>query len=355
LNFKPLTGLSKALRVLLKISIVFSAVTVLVDIYNYYSYSQLPANADLTETVLSFELLTGLIYLVQSVLFIVLAIIFLRWIYRTNKNLHVLSSWRMRFTPGWAVGWYFIPIANLFKPYQTMKEIWQVSHSDDDPGHHLLVILWWFVWIISIVANRYAFKLGKGVGDAASYASSAASNITSDAIGVLLNIVALMLVSRIWTAYSQNFVEPEGALDGGTVGTLPPPLPVKKSITIAIVLGICGGFVKLLFIVGIFAAIAVPRYTELEESAKLYAIDAAVSELNGREGLYWADEKISGNGWTSDTGLINLIDYDLGNDFSWPHGLPAVGGRDLQFQDLTASLTRVQSTFSEPAVWSREQ
>ena len=44
-------------------------------------------------------------------------------------------------------------------------------------------------------------------------------------IDLLLNIVALMLVSRIWAAYSQNYVEPESALDGGPTGTLPPPVP----------------------------------------------------------------------------------------------------------------------------------
>jgi hypothetical protein len=225
MNFKPLTGLSKFLRTLLKISIAVSVVAIFAGIYDYYSYSELPADFDINETLLPSEVVASLIGFIQLVLYIVLAIVFLRWIYRANKNLHILSSWRMRFTPGWAVGWYFIPIANLFKPYQAMKEIWQVSHCDDDPGHHRLVILWWFVWIISTVLGRFVIKSAIRADDPESYATMASVYIASDAMDLLLNIVALMLVSRIWAAYSQNFVEPESVLDGDSSGALPPPVP----------------------------------------------------------------------------------------------------------------------------------
>ena len=51
--------------------------------------------------------------------------------------------------------------------------------------------------------------------------------------------------------------------------------------------------IAVLIILGILAAVAVPRYIDLETNAKSRAIDAAVSELNGRESLAWADIKIS--------------------------------------------------------------
>ncbi len=56
--------------------------------------------------------------------------------------------------------------------------------------------------------------------------------------------------------------------------------------------------IAVLIILGILAAVAVPRYIDLESSAKTRAIDAAVAELNGRESLVWADVKIATtNGW----------------------------------------------------------
>ena len=51
--------------------------------------------------------------------------------------------------------------------------------------------------------------------------------------------------------------------------------------------------IAVLIILGILAAVAVPRYIDLETNAKRRAIDAAVSELNGRENLTWANVKIS--------------------------------------------------------------
>jgi MSHA pilin protein MshA len=53
--------------------------------------------------------------------------------------------------------------------------------------------------------------------------------------------------------------------------------------------------IAVLIILGILAAVAVPKYINLEEDAKRRAIDAAVSELNGRESMTWAQVKISQN------------------------------------------------------------
>ena len=55
--------------------------------------------------------------------------------------------------------------------------------------------------------------------------------------------------------------------------------------------------IAVLTILGILAAVAVPRYIDLESNARDRAIDAGISELNGRESLVWADHKISRSGW----------------------------------------------------------
>ena len=35
-----------------------------------------------------------------------------------------------RFSPGWSVGWWFIPALNLLRPYQVIKEIWRGSYPN---------------------------------------------------------------------------------------------------------------------------------------------------------------------------------------------------------------------------------
>ena len=61
--------------------------------------------------------------------------------------------------------------------------------------------------------------------------------------------------------------------------------------------------IAVLIILGILAAVAVPRYIDLEANARQRAIDAGISELNGRESLTWADQKISITGYQNDTTL----------------------------------------------------
>jgi hypothetical protein len=64
---------------------------------------------------------------IQVALFIVTGIVFLVWIHRANRNARALGAEGMQFTPGWSVGWFFVPIMSLWKPFQVMREIWQAS------------------------------------------------------------------------------------------------------------------------------------------------------------------------------------------------------------------------------------
>lgn len=87
-------------------------------------------------------------------------ILFLVWIYFTVRYLYRLSYGRMRFTPGWSVGWFLIPIANLWKPYQVVNEIRLRSEKflnrfDALPPHSSLIQLWWAATIIGVLFKRF--------------------------------------------------------------------------------------------------------------------------------------------------------------------------------------------------------
>ena len=223
MDLKSHAKLTSTLRVLLKITIAVTAVAVLAGVYDFYSYSTLPSDVDANEIMLPSDAVTAIVGLVQLILAIITGITFLRWIYRSNKNLRTLSGESMAFTPGWSVGWYFVPFANLYKPYQVMKEIWKVSHKSEDTDH-AIVGWWWALWLISNVLGRIAFKVVMRADDASGYAGSAMTYIISDGLDVILNIVALTMVTRIGAAYSRNIVEPTGAAYGGSAAASPPPL-----------------------------------------------------------------------------------------------------------------------------------
>jgi type II secretory pathway pseudopilin PulG len=110
--------------------------------------------------------------------------------------------------------------------------------------------------------------------------------------------------------------------------------------------------IAILIILGILAAVAIPRYIDLTANAESRAIDAGIAELNGRESLTWANQKISTAGWADDATCFAAVSTDLGTDYSWSVA-PAVGGGTLDFGSTAVALTRTASTTTAPGRWSR--
>lgn len=103
------------------------------------------------------------------IFYISASISFLFWIYRVYKNLTFLGNDNLRHSPGWAVGWFFIPIFSLWKPYQVMQEIWkgsspniQIKNPESwrySKGSYLIPI-WWIFHLLSAIVGTGMFRLG---------------------------------------------------------------------------------------------------------------------------------------------------------------------------------------------------
>jgi len=118
--------------------------------------------------------------------------------------------------------------------------------------------------------------------------------------------------------------------------------------------------IAVLIILGILAAVAVPRYIDLTDNAQQRALDAGIAELNGRETLLWADIKLSSSGWTGDNDVFSsVIDgqayYILDAPYSWGgDGTPTAEGGTLVYNgNASVALTRDESTEFNPGRWYR--
>lgn len=111
--------------------------------------------------------------------------------------------------------------------------------------------------------------------------------------------------------------------------------------------------IAVLILLGILAAVAVPKYLDLTTNAEIRALEAGVAELNGRENMIWANIKLSAAGYVDDATLLADADYDtdLGTDYSWSAGPGAAGGT-LDFGSQSQVLTRTASTTDSPARWN---
>lgn len=135
---KNISSLTKFLKKALYFYIVISGIFIISYLMELY----LLFKREEDESVIALnDLRQFIIFSIHTIVFIVIAIAFLKWTYRANKNcqgftkqvlkekkhLQILGEKIMRFSPGWSIGYYFIPILNLYKPYQAMKEIYLFS------------------------------------------------------------------------------------------------------------------------------------------------------------------------------------------------------------------------------------
>jgi hypothetical protein len=140
-----------------------------------------------------------LIAAAQLVTFVVSGILCLVWIHRMAFNSRIRARYA-EYTPGWAVGWYFIPIALWWKPYQAMKEIWKNSAEQAGPrGEEPRGLLgwWWTLWILVTQVSNAAFRTSLNADTVEGLVTSTTVAVVGDVIQIPLCIVFILIVKRL--------------------------------------------------------------------------------------------------------------------------------------------------------------
>jgi hypothetical protein len=86
------------------------------------------------------------------------AVLFFVWVYRTNRTARALGAQGMTYSPGWSVVWFFIPLMNLFIPYDVMRELWKASRSKPGEDWRQVAIspllgTWWAACVAGSVIH----------------------------------------------------------------------------------------------------------------------------------------------------------------------------------------------------------
>jgi hypothetical protein len=133
--------------------------------------SLLSTLADPEATPTGHELLFGLASVAWIALLIPGIVLFCVWVRWANMNAEDLVPSGLEFTPGWAVGWFFVPFANLYKPYHVVAEIYRASNPDSDPDYWKIsevpsfIPLWWVSYIAFNVIRNVNSRIPAGQGE----------------------------------------------------------------------------------------------------------------------------------------------------------------------------------------------
>lgn len=103
--------------------------------------------------------------------------------------------------------------------------------------------------------------------------------------------------------------------------------------------------IAVLVILGILAAVAIPKYLDMREDAVRNAALGAVSELNARERLALAQSKLQGSNTVYSDPSTNL-----GPD--WANNTAIASGTPIVFKGKNVTFNRSAKSLNTPATWS---
>jgi hypothetical protein len=126
------------------------------------------------------EGLAGLVLFVVAVSTIVT---FLMWLHLAVRQTEALEI-NVGVTPGWAVGYWFIPFANLVKPYQTVRNLLN-GLGGESLVSSARVSLWWALWIADNLFSQAETRLSMSGGLEAETSSAA------HAVGLISSLLSI--------------------------------------------------------------------------------------------------------------------------------------------------------------------
>ena len=153
------------------------------------------------------------IALAQLVALIATAIFFIRWIHRAYKNLLELGTPDLRFKPGWAIGGWFVPILNLWRPKQIVNDTWRATDPGLDPdaaGTWRLrdvpgwVALWWGAFLLSGLAWRASGQITSHAESRGDLRTANLFSLIGDVSSTVAAITAVLLVQSLTARQEQR-------------------------------------------------------------------------------------------------------------------------------------------------------
>lgn len=149
--------------------------------------------------------------LLQLLLTLATLVCFFVWVYRAVRNLRDANV-ATEFSPGWSVGWFFIPIANLFMAYRAIRELWHRSGGETDaPGSIFsapeptpLIGVWWGAWLINTIVSNIGGRIYDNAETTAQLSAGAWVITLSNVFEIASALLTIYLIHSIMQRQAAN-------------------------------------------------------------------------------------------------------------------------------------------------------
>lgn len=204
---------------LLAVWVVLTTISLVSSVWQLQLLNRMEAEEEVTQEEISAnDLRESAIGLAQLPLYFATVVVYLMWLFRVRKNLEPLGAHGAQYAPGWSIGAWFVPILNLFRPYQIVQEICKGSGprqnaSSGDMGWQFepnssAVGWWWFAWIVSLILNRISTRLSMRADEVDELIGATQVNIAAAAGSIVAALLCIAVVRLITARQEQTVAVP---------------------------------------------------------------------------------------------------------------------------------------------------
>ena len=218
-KLRPNDQRANLLVTLLWVSLIVQMISMISTVFQYLLLRHVSqGNMISMETAQANDLREQAIAILYLIVFIITAVFFIRWFRRGFFNMSQIHS-NMSASDGWTAGSWFIPIYSLYRPYQLMKEMFEVAQGwfngkkEEGFKHNLelnKVSVWWTFWIISSILGQIVFRMSRGEGSVEQMMNADLISIVNDLVAIPLTIFTVAMIKN-FAAHEQQIFEFEAA------------------------------------------------------------------------------------------------------------------------------------------------
>jgi hypothetical protein len=158
-------------------------------------------------TRLAYDRMGSIVWTAQLLCLSVTAVAFVTWLHRVRVNVRAMGVRRLTYGREWTILGFLVPLLNLFRPYQVVREIWKASDpSTGDPmawkkvDAPRRIALWWGLFVAYFVLEAIAATV-MGISISARVIRLAyGATMTADLCAALSASMAYFVVMRITEA-----------------------------------------------------------------------------------------------------------------------------------------------------------
>ncbi|MFH9722682.1 DUF4328 domain-containing protein [Streptomyces sp. NPDC017254] len=138
---------------------------------------------------------------VQSVVLLPTMVVFIVWFFRVRRNAGVFAPDLHRGGPGWAIGAWFVPVANLWWPRSVAAGTWRASRRDpygDGKGESTALLNWWWAfWVASVFLGEFAGAVYDDADRADEFEAGAGLLMAWSVVDLVAAVLAILFVRRL--------------------------------------------------------------------------------------------------------------------------------------------------------------